>query len=63
MAQNSVLGEDMDNEELGELFHYACDNYQNEDCLFGEAVNYYQNGIRAIEVQKWLYEVHGDGVP
>ncbi len=58
-----MLGENIDNKELSELFCCVGDNCQNEDSLFEETVDYYQNGIEAIEVQEWFYEVHGDRIP
>ena len=39
MGGNSVLGEDIDQEELGELSGGNCVMGRDKDCLFGKPVN------------------------
>ena len=63
MAGNSVLGKDMGDEVLGELFRSAGDGSRNEDTLLGESVDYHQDRVEAIGSRKRFYEVHGNGFP
>ena len=36
---------------------------KDENALFGESVDYNQDRIETIRSQKWLNEVHGNGIP
>lgn len=63
MGWNSVLGEDVDEEQLGESCGGDGIMSWDEDTLFGESVDYHEDGGIALRRRKLFDEVHGDGVP
>jgi hypothetical protein len=58
MRQNSMFGEDMDNEKFGQLGRGDSIMSQNEESLLSETVHHYQNSGKAFGVRKLLDEVH-----
>ena len=60
MRRDSMLGKDVDEEELGEVSSSDCVMSRNENALLGEAINDNENGGVAIGVGELLNEVHGD---
>ena len=63
MLRDTVLGEDVEDEELGQLWGVDRVRGWDEDCLLGEAVHNDQDGCRAGQLRELLNEVHGNGVP
>ena len=63
VIRNSVLGKDMGNEVLRELFRGAGNMSRNENALFGESVNNNQKGVKTVRKQKWRNEVYENGIP
>ena len=63
VGRDPVLGEDVDEEQLGEL--WRCDSVggRNEDALFRETIHHDEDGGEAGGRRKLFDEVHGDGVP
>ena len=59
----SVLGEDMDDKELGEFG--GGDGIMGGDkyCLLGKTVNNNQDGVIASRAGEFFDEVHGDRIP
>ncbi|EJF57825.1 hypothetical protein DICSQDRAFT_68403 [Dichomitus squalens LYAD-421 SS1] len=62
VRRNSVLGDDVLEEQFCELWGVERIVCQNEDGLFGELVDDNQNVCETIGVWQLLDEVHGDGV-
>ena len=63
MCGNSVFTEDMDHKKLGEFGSHDVVRGRNEDSLFRESINNYEECSVARRVGKIFYEVHGNGVP
>ena len=63
MLRNAVLREDMCDEDESEVFRGTIDCSWNEDCLLGESVDDYKNGVKTGGGRKRFNEVHRDGVP
>ena len=56
----------MDNEEFGQFGQFGRGDSVvcwNEDALFQQLIHNDQDGVKARGWGKFLYEVHGDGVP
>ena len=51
MLRNSMLGNDMDEKEIGQLFGSDSGMARNEDCLFGESTNY--NHYSILTIGQW----------
>jgi hypothetical protein len=60
MRQNSMLGEDMDNEKFSQLGGGDSIMSQNEESLLSEMVYHYQDSSKAFGVRKLLNKVHRD---
>ena len=64
MAWNSMLGEDVKNEELCKLLRRNHVVSRDEESLLGETINNDQySGITGRRRRELLYEIHRDGVP
>jgi hypothetical protein len=60
VGRNTVLGEDVGNEELGELSGGDSVLCRNKDRLLREAVNNDKNGIISRGIRELFDEIHGD---
>ena len=63
MTGYSVLREDMEYEETGQLYHCKSVVDRNEDSLLGESVNNNKDGCESSRGGKLFNEVHRYGIP
>jgi hypothetical protein len=63
VGRDTVLGEDMDNEELGKLSGGDSVVCWNKDRLLRKAVNNDKNGIISGGLRELFDEIHGDQIP
>lgn len=63
MFGNTVLREDVNDEELSEFGRSDSNVTRDEDALLRHAVNNNKDSIKAIGVRELFNEVHRDGVP
>ena len=63
MTGYSVLREDMEYEETGQLYRSKSVVSQNEDSLLGESVNDNKDGCESSRGGKLFDEVHRYGIP
>src|SRR5687767_12675112 len=63
MLWNTMLGENMGDEQAGEGRSVEVGMGRNEYGLFGEAVDDDENVGEASGSRKTLNEIHGDGIP
>ena len=60
VGRNTMLGEDVQYEELGKLGRHYGIMSGNKDGLLGQLINNDQDGRKAIRKWKLFNEVHGD---
>jgi len=63
MTRYSVLQEDMEYKEAGQLDCSKSIMGQNEDSLLGESVNDSKNGCKSSQGGKLFNEIHRYGIP
>ena len=63
VRRNPVLGENVEDEQVGELFGIEGVVRRDEDGLLGEPIYYDQDRRKTVGAREVLDEVHGDGVP
>jgi hypothetical protein len=63
VGQNTVVGEDVDNEELGKLSRGDSVVCRNKDRLLHKAINNDKNGIISGGLRELFDEIHGDQIP
>ena len=63
MTRYSVLREDMEYEETGQLYHGKRVVGRNEDSLLGESVNDNKDGCESSQGGKLFNEIHRYGIP
>ena len=63
MTEDTVLGKDVDNEELGKSRGIDSVEGQNEDALLAESIYNDEDGGKTVRNRKLLDEVYREGVP
>lgn len=63
MSWDTVLGEDVNDEEFGKFLRGDSAVAGNEDRLLGKAIDDNKDGVVTVGGRKGFNEVHGDGVP
>ena len=63
MRRNSVLGEDMEYEQLGKELSVDSIDRRNENGLLCEPINYDKDGVETRGKWEFLNEVHRNQVP